>query len=271
MFGLQDSVSAGLSQVRGPVTALKEEPLATNHALSARSWMQPGIVDTSGWVISSSSLSTSEQPESGWLLCGCEAFSGDFLTIESDEWSAMFVMFAMFAMFVLCERVRPVTRCQDMMRWWGGVGRPHSHHQHSQEKYCDNVVSSLTSLSFIICSKYANTEVGSHRQPLDIFPVQNSLANFIGINLILKSKLWQIFTFSQDPGSWQSPLWKTTSSQPAEIQLFPLCHRHVRPDRPAGGGGEDGLHCLHREGAGGWRVENQQWNSVQTAAPLLKR
>ena len=48
MFGLQDSVSAGLSQVRGPVTALKEEPLATNHALSARSWMQPGIVDTSG-------------------------------------------------------------------------------------------------------------------------------------------------------------------------------------------------------------------------------
>ena len=48
MSGLQDSVSAGLSQVRGPVTALKEEPLATNHALSARSWMQPGIVDTSG-------------------------------------------------------------------------------------------------------------------------------------------------------------------------------------------------------------------------------
>ena len=47
MFGLQDSV-AGLSQVRGPVTALKEEPLGTNHGLSARSWMQPGIVDTSG-------------------------------------------------------------------------------------------------------------------------------------------------------------------------------------------------------------------------------
>ena len=47
MFGLQDSVS-GLSQVRGPVTALKEEPLGTNHGLSARSWMQPGIVDTSG-------------------------------------------------------------------------------------------------------------------------------------------------------------------------------------------------------------------------------
>ena len=47
MFGLQDSVP-GLSQVRGPVTALKEEPLGTNHGLSARSWMQPGIVDTSG-------------------------------------------------------------------------------------------------------------------------------------------------------------------------------------------------------------------------------
>ena len=47
MFGLQDSVPS-LSQVRGPVTALKEEPLAANHSLSARSWMQPGIVDTSG-------------------------------------------------------------------------------------------------------------------------------------------------------------------------------------------------------------------------------
>ena len=47
MFGLQDSVP-GISQVRGPVTALKEEPLGTNHGLTARSWMQPGIVDTSG-------------------------------------------------------------------------------------------------------------------------------------------------------------------------------------------------------------------------------
>ena len=47
MFGLQDSVSA-LPQVRGPVTALKEEPLATSHGLAARTWMQPGIVDPTG-------------------------------------------------------------------------------------------------------------------------------------------------------------------------------------------------------------------------------
>jgi len=47
MFGLQDSVP-GLPQVRGPVTTLKEEPLTTNHGLSARSWMQPGIVDPTG-------------------------------------------------------------------------------------------------------------------------------------------------------------------------------------------------------------------------------
>ena len=47
MFGLQDAVPS-LAQVRGPVTALKEEPLGANHGLSARSWMQPGIVDTSG-------------------------------------------------------------------------------------------------------------------------------------------------------------------------------------------------------------------------------
>ena len=47
MFGLQDSVST-LPQVRGPVTALKEEPLATSHGLAARTWMQPGIVDPTG-------------------------------------------------------------------------------------------------------------------------------------------------------------------------------------------------------------------------------
>ena len=48
MFGLQESV--GLGQVRGPVTALKEEPLVPgSHAgLTARTWMQPGIVDTTG-------------------------------------------------------------------------------------------------------------------------------------------------------------------------------------------------------------------------------
>ena len=48
MFGLQESV--GLGQVRGPVTALKEEPLVPGgHAgLTARTWMQPGIVDTTG-------------------------------------------------------------------------------------------------------------------------------------------------------------------------------------------------------------------------------
>ena len=50
MFGLQDSVP-GLPQVRGPVTtALKEEPLGatSHHALAARSWMQPAIVDPNG-------------------------------------------------------------------------------------------------------------------------------------------------------------------------------------------------------------------------------
>ena len=56
-----------------------------------------------------------------------------------------------------------------------------------------------------------------------------------------------------------------------EIKLFPLRHRHVRPDWPAGGGGENSIHCFHREGAGGGRVENQQWDSVQAAAPLLQR
>ena len=49
MFGLQESVGGGLSQARGPVTALKEEPLVGGHGgLTARTWMQPGIVDTTG-------------------------------------------------------------------------------------------------------------------------------------------------------------------------------------------------------------------------------
>ena len=48
MFGLQESVaSVGLGQARGPVTALKEEPLG-HGGLTARTWMQPGIVDTQG-------------------------------------------------------------------------------------------------------------------------------------------------------------------------------------------------------------------------------
>ena len=46
MFGLQEGVA--VPQVRGPVTALKEEPLGGNHGLSARSWMQPPIVDHNG-------------------------------------------------------------------------------------------------------------------------------------------------------------------------------------------------------------------------------
>lgn len=46
MFGLQEGVA--LPQVRGPVTALKEEPLGGNHGLSARSWMQAPIVDHNG-------------------------------------------------------------------------------------------------------------------------------------------------------------------------------------------------------------------------------
>ena len=52
MFGLQESVGGvgGLGQARGPVTALKEEPLVTggHGGLTARTWMQPGIVDTTG-------------------------------------------------------------------------------------------------------------------------------------------------------------------------------------------------------------------------------
>ena len=47
MFGLQESVG-GLGQARGPVTALKEEPLGAHGGLTARTWMQPGIVDTTG-------------------------------------------------------------------------------------------------------------------------------------------------------------------------------------------------------------------------------
>ena len=42
-------------------------------------------------------------------------------------------------------------------------------------------------------------------------------------------------------------------------------------DRAAGGGGEDGLHSLHREGAGGGRLEDQQRHPVQAAAPLQQR
>lgn len=59
MFGLhhhQDPSAGGLHhhhhhhQPRGPVTSLKEEPLATTQ-LSARSWMQPAVVDQSRSVV----------------------------------------------------------------------------------------------------------------------------------------------------------------------------------------------------------------------------
>lgn len=42
-------------------------------------------------------------------------------------------------------------------------------------------------------------------------------------------------------------------------------------DGPARGGGEDRLHRLHREGAGGGRPEDQQRDTVQTAAALQQR
>ena len=48
-------------------------------------------------------------------------------------------------------------------------------------------------------------------------------------------------------------------------------HVMLTQDRAAGGGGEDGLHSLHREGAGGGRPEDQQRHPVQAAAPLQQR
>ena len=42
-------------------------------------------------------------------------------------------------------------------------------------------------------------------------------------------------------------------------------------DGTASGGGEDRLHRLHREGAGGGWPEDQQWDTVQTAAPIQQR
>ncbi len=47
MFGIQESA---LHQVRGPVTALKEEPLgAANHLHhAARSWMQAPMIEHVG-------------------------------------------------------------------------------------------------------------------------------------------------------------------------------------------------------------------------------
>ena len=48
-------------------------------------------------------------------------------------------------------------------------------------------------------------------------------------------------------------------------------HVVMTQDRAAGGGGEDCLHRLHREGAGGGRLEDQQRHPVQAAAPLQQR
>ena len=85
---------------------------------------------------------------------------------------------------------------------------------------------------------------------------------------------------------------EAAASQPQEVKLLPLRDRAVRQvdtrqmfslclppsthvmltqDRAAGGGGEDGLHSLHREGAGGGRVEDKQRHPVQAAAPLQQR
>ena len=63
----------------------------------------------------------------------------------------------------------------------------------------------------------------------------------------------------------------TTGSQVFSLCLPPSTHVMLTQDRAAGGGGEDGLHSLHREGAGGGRLEDKQRHPVQAAAPLQQR
>ena len=55
------------------------------------------------------------------------------------------------------------------------------------------------------------------------------------------------------------------------IMMMMITADYRDQDGSASGGGEDRLHRLHREGAGGGWPEDQQWDTVQTAAPIQQR
>ncbi len=65
------------------------------------------------------------------------------------------------------------------------------------------------------------------------------------------------FFFQRCPWHRSRPLREAAAVQPAQVQLLPLRHRPLRPDRPAHRGGEDGVHLLHRKGPGGISTTDQ--------------